>query len=152
MPLRSGICPEIELTPEAHVAVSLEILEIHEPGRVFPGLVGSGNVADHFLEHGLLAGDRQWALVGEPVLLLGLYEELLEDGVVQVRRADHKPRAAVPHADRHVSRRDIRRRPARRCRRRRHPRLVPPPPQHLAEPHYDYQLWRENKKWTTTIE
>ncbi|KAK8707909.1 hypothetical protein V6N13_058960 [Hibiscus sabdariffa] len=89
-----------------------------------------GNNPDHFFKNGLVAGDRQWALVTEPVLFLGLDKELLKDGMVQVRRAHNESTATRSHADSNVSRRYIGRDTAGR-----HASLVPPPPQHLSEPH-----------------
>lgn len=71
--------------------------------------------------------------MAETVLLFGLHEELLEHGVVQVRRAYDEPPRAAPHADSHVSRWNIGRR--RTGGRGRYPGLPTPLPQHLTDPH-----------------
>ncbi|KAL4283538.1 hypothetical protein GQ457_16G013260 [Hibiscus cannabinus] len=92
--------------------------------------VRPGNDPDHFFENGLVAGDGQWALVTEPVLFLRLDKEFLKDRMVQVCCAHYVSPATRPHADSHVSRRDIGRDPAGR-----HASLVPPPTQHLTKPH-----------------
>ena len=52
MKQRSRFRPEVKVVPDAHVAVPLKILEIHEPGRVVTVLtrLGSRNESEHFLE------------------------------------------------------------------------------------------------------
>lgn len=117
----------LELLPDVDVAAPLEVLEAQEP----TGATGIGprNDAQHLLEEGLVAGDGQGPVVGEAVLFLGLNQELLEDRVVQVRRAHDEPPAAAPHAYRHVSRRHVGRRRLGRS----DARLPAPPLQHLAD-------------------
>lgn len=125
---RSRIGPEVEVTPDADVAVSLEVLEIDEAGRVTR--LGSGNQPEDLLEERLVAGNGERTLVGEAVLFLGLNEEFLEDWVVQVRRAHDESPAAPAHADRHVPGGDIGRYAVGG-----HAGLVAPAPQQLPEPH-----------------
>ena len=116
------------MVPDADVAV----------GRWLGGRDHRRRRASHdsedLFEERLVAWNRQGALVGKPVLFFGLYEEALEDGVVQVRRAHDEPLAAGPHADRHVSGGNVGRR--RRCQRtrRRDARLLPPTLDHLSDP------------------
>lgn len=129
---RPGLGPEVKAASVA--VVPLEVLEVGGPGVA----VGPGDKAEDLLEEGLVAGDGEGPVVGEPVLLLRLDEELPEDGVVQVRRPHHEPPAPLPHAHYHVTRRHVGRDAGPPfggggCRGR--PRLAPPPPQHLPQPH-----------------
>ncbi|KAL4273310.1 hypothetical protein GQ457_13G008260 [Hibiscus cannabinus] len=112
------------------MAVPFEVLDVCEPTGVIRIRIRTGDKPDHFFENGLVAGNRQWALATEAVLFLRLAEEFLEDGMVQVRQPHHKSPATRTHIDRHVSRRHICRDAAGRD-----SGLVPPPPQHLANPH-----------------
>ena len=105
MKQRSRFGPQIKLTPDSHVAIPFKVLDVHEPTGVTR--IRPGNKPDHFFENGFVAGDRQWALVSEAVLFLGLDKEFLKDGMVQVRRTHHESPATRPDADRHVSRRHI---------------------------------------------
>lgn len=114
--------------------VLVEVVAVGEAGRRGCGGGGGGGRGDEaegVLEEGLVAGERERAGTagGEAVLLLRLPEEPPEDGVVEMRRADHEPPRGAPNTHRHVSGRHVRR----RSRRRR--RAQPPPPQHLPETH-----------------
>lgn len=109
------------------MAVSLEIIQIPEPARV--GRLGSGDEPDHFFEDRLVAGDGQGALIGEPVLLLGLDQKFLENRVVQVGRPDDEPPAAGSDADGYVAGGDVGGDAVGG-----HTGLVAPPSEHLAEP------------------
>lgn len=86
------------MAPDVHMATPLKIFETREPSRF-----GPRHNSEDLLEERLVARDRQRALVREPVLLLGLHEELLEDGVVQVRRAHDESLATGAHTNRHVT-------------------------------------------------
>lgn len=113
-------------TSDVHVAAPLEIFEAQEPGR--ETRLGPGHNPEHLLERRLVARDRQRTLVAEPVLLFGFSQKLVEDGVVQVRRAHDEPPAGRAHTDRHVTGRNV----GRRSHRRR-TRLLAPPQKHLAD-------------------
>ncbi|KAL4308124.1 hypothetical protein GQ457_01G025770 [Hibiscus cannabinus] len=93
------------MTSHSHVAIPFKLIE---PGPRRLIRVRHGNEPNHFFENRLVAGDRQWALVAEPVLFLRLDKEFLEYGMVQVRRPHHESPATRPDADRHVTRRHIR--------------------------------------------
>lgn len=88
-----------------HGAASLEVLYVYKPSRV--SRAGSGNEHEDLLEHVLVTWYSQGSLISEAVLFLGLSQELLEDGVVKVRRAYNESPAGATHGDRHVSRRHI---------------------------------------------
>lgn len=114
---------------EVQVAASLEVVEIQEPGRI--GRLGSGHEPEYFFEERLVAGNGEWTGIGESVLFLGLDQELLEDGVVQVRRTHNESSTIGAYADRHVSGGDVGRDAAGG-----HRGLLAPPLEHLAESHY----------------
>ncbi|KAF3446758.1 hypothetical protein FNV43_RR11938 [Rhamnella rubrinervis] len=128
MKQRSRIGPEVQVTSDADVAVSLKVLEIEKSGGVTR--LGSGNEPEEFLEKRFVARNGERTLVGEAVFFFGLDKKVLEDGVVQVRRADNESSATPTDADGHVSGGDIGRYAG--CG---HSGLVAPAPQQLSEPH-----------------
>lgn len=89
------------------MAGSLQILQAQEP----PGStcrLRPGEHPQNLFEERLVAWDGQRSrLVGEAVLLLGLHQQLLEDGVVQVRCAHDEPSAVAADADGDVSCGDV---------------------------------------------
>lgn len=87
-------------------------------------------MAEDVLEERLVAGEGEWAWVGEAVLLLRLQEELAESWVVEVGRPHHEAPGAGPHAHRHVARRHVRGSGGAGC------RAVAPAAEHLAEADY----------------
>lgn len=110
------------LVPDAGAAASLEI-----------GIAAERDESEDLLEQRLVARDRERSgVIGEAVLLLRQAEEAPEDRVVEERRAHHESPAAAPDGDRHVPRRHVRRQAVAGGGRR---RLLPPRPQHLADPH-----------------
>lgn len=96
-------------------------------GGTHPGIV-PGDESQDVLEDRLVAWDREWATVGETVLLLGLQEQLFEEGMVEKRGADYESLRIRTHADRYVARGDV-------CRDPDGQGPAPQPPEHLAEPH-----------------
>lgn len=106
---RPGFVQNFKLIQNINVAGSLNILQAQEQ----PGSTGlrPWKHPKNLFEKRLVArdGQRAW-MVSEAVLLLGLYQKLLEDGVVQVRRAHDEPPAAAAHANGHVPRGDVGRR------------------------------------------
>ena len=120
----------VEQRPRLHVAASLEVVTDGESRRV--ARLGPGHHSEDLLEHRLVAGNRERAVVSEAVLLLGFKEQRLEDGVVRVRRAHNEPPAPAPHADRHVAGWDVWRDPNAttwRC------SLPSPATEHFPDPH-----------------
>ena len=91
------------------MAGSLEVVNHGDSRR--EARFAPGHYSEDLLEHRLVAGNRQGTVVGEAVLFLGLEEERLEDGVVQVRRAHDEPPVPAPHADRDVAGWDVGRNP-----------------------------------------
>lgn len=110
------------------MTVSLKVLEIDKSVGVTR--LGSGNEPEEFLEERFIARDGERTLVGEAVLCFGLNKKVLEDGVVQVRRADNESPATPTDADGHVSGGDIGRYAVGG-----HSSLAAPAPQQLSEPH-----------------
>ncbi|KAK9164422.1 hypothetical protein Syun_005324 [Stephania yunnanensis] len=109
------------------------LLEIRESARL--GRAGSGDESYHLFEHGLVARDGEWSVVGEAVDLLGLVKKLLEDWMVEVGSSHDEPRTARAHRDGHVPRRYVRGDLAGLTSGRGR-RLVAPPAEHLAERYY----------------
>lgn len=70
---RSRLGQDFKVALQSDVAVSLKILEAHEPGRVTVlARLGSSQVAEDLLEERLIAGNRERTGVGKPEFLLGL--------------------------------------------------------------------------------
>lgn len=122
-------------TSDIHVATALWIFQRGESGWF-----GSGHDPKKLFEKGLVAGDSEWSMVTEPVLLLRLHQKLLEDRVVQVTGADHEPPLVGSHANRHVSSGYIG---------WRHSCLRSPPEEHLPEPHNspDFAALPGRRRW-----
>ncbi|KAL6982706.1 hypothetical protein U1Q18_016095 [Sarracenia purpurea var. burkii] len=99
---RSRFGPEPEIAIDPPMGTSLELLEIRGPGRGVHRL-GPGQEPEDFFEERLVAGNHKRASVGESVLILGLGQEVLENRVVQVRRANHESSTVGSHTDGHVS-------------------------------------------------
>lgn len=106
MKQRPGFVQNFKLIQNINVAGFLNILQAREP----PGStwLRQWKHPKNLFEKRLVArdGQRAW-MVSEAVLLLGLYQKLLEDGVVQVRRAHDVPPAPAAHADGHVPGGDV---------------------------------------------
>lgn len=100
--------PKIDVSSNSDVAASLKIfkLEINEPVR---SVVGPGNEPESLFEELFIAGEGERTVVRETVFFFGLNEKLLENGVVQVRRAHDESGVVSSNADCHVSRGYIRR-------------------------------------------
>ncbi|EYU37908.1 hypothetical protein MIMGU_mgv1a016354mg [Erythranthe guttata] len=95
------------LTPHAAASVAASL-------RVRVNRVDSGHESEDLFEERFVARNRQRPrVIGESVLLLGVAEQPPENGVIQVSGADDEPPGTAPHADRHVSRRHVRRKSVR---------------------------------------
>lgn len=115
------------MAPDVHAAAPLKLFQTREPCRVAG--FGRRHDSEDLLEERLLAWDGQRAFVREPVLLLGLYEEILEDGMVKVRCAHDEPLTTGAHADGHVSGWHVRRSMCGPD-----ASVLAPPLEHLADP------------------
>lgn len=109
------------------MTITLKIVQFHEPTRV--GRLGSGDEPDDFFKYRLFARNCQRALIGEPVLLFGLNQKLLENRVVQVSGPDDEAPAAGSDTDSHMSGGYVGRDAISG-----HSSLVAPPSEHLSEP------------------
>ena len=105
-------------------SLSLEVLEVDQPGRF-----GPVHEPENVFKEGLVAaGDGERAGVRKSELLLGLGQELLEEGVVEEGGPDYEALVVWSDADGHVAGRDVGGEAALGGGRG---GFVPPPPQHL---------------------
>ena len=101
MKQRPRFRPQIQPSSDSDMTITLKVVQFHEPSRV--RRLGSRDEPDNFFENWLVARDCQRTLIGEPILLFGLDQKLLEHRVVQVSGPDDEPPRACSDAYSHVS-------------------------------------------------
>ncbi|KAG6554876.1 hypothetical protein Mapa_003459 [Marchantia paleacea] len=95
-----------ETLPLVSPSECVEIQQFLELGGASCGVVGADEPKQVLEQHGI-AGNCEPALVVEPELLLGSFQEAFEELVAQILGADHEPLSLLPHVHGQAPMRDV---------------------------------------------